>query len=69
MPKVALHLREQDPSAKVFDFPTCRDGLYDEFVVRFDFFIWCFYQYYSMLVSEAHKGLVLAAHFTDRQSA
>ena len=69
MPKVALHLREQDLSAEVFDFQTCRDGLSDEFVVRFDFFIRCFYQYFSMLVSEAHKGLGLAGHFADRQSA
>ena len=45
MPKVALHLREQDLSSEVYDFLTCRDGLSDEFVVRFNFFIWCFNQY------------------------
>ncbi len=33
------------------------------------FFIRCFYQYFAMLVAEAHEGLSLAGHFTDRQSA
>lgn len=69
MSKVALHLREHGLPAEVFDFHAGRDGLADEFVVRFDFFIWCFYQYFSMLVAEAHKGLSLAGHFTDRQPA
>ena len=54
MPKVALQLREHDLPAEVLDFQACRDGLADELVVRFDFFIRCFYQYFTMLVSEAH---------------
>ncbi len=69
MSKVALHLREHDLPAEVFDFQACRDGLADEFVVRLDYFTWCFYQYFSMLVAEAHKGLCLAGHFADRQPA
>ena len=67
MSKVALHLREHDLPAEVFDFQAGRDGLSDELVVRLDFFIWCFYQYFSMLVAEAHKRLCLAGHLTDRQ--
>ena len=69
MPKVALQLREHDLPAEVLDFQACRDGLADELVVRFDFFIRCFYQYFAMLIAEAHEGLSLAGHFTDRQSA
>lgn len=40
MPKEVLYLQEQDLSAEVFDFQTCRDGTSDEFVVRFGFFIY-----------------------------
>lgn len=69
MPKVALQLREHDLPAEVLDFQACWNGLTNEFVVRFDLFIRCFYQYFAMLVSEAHEGLSLAGHFTDRQSA
>lgn len=69
MLKVALQLLEHDLPAEVLDFQACWDGLANEFVVRFDFFIRCFYQYFAMLVSEAHEGLSLAGHFTDRQSA
>ena len=69
MSKVALHLREHDLPAEVFDFQASRDGLANELVVRFDFFAWCFYQYFSMLVAEAHKRLCLAGHLTDRQPA
>lgn len=69
MPKVALQLREHDLPAEVLDFQACWDGLANELVVRFDFFIRCFYQYFAMLVAEAHEGLSLAGHFADRQSA
>lgn len=69
MLKVALQLREHDLPAEVLDFQVCWAGLANELVVRFDFFIRCFYQYFAMLVSEAHEGLSLAGHFTDRQSA
>ena len=69
MPKVALQLLEHDLPAEVLDFQACRDGLSNEFVVRFDFFIRCFYQYFAMIVAEAHEGLSLAGHFADRQSA
>ena len=68
MSKVALHSREHDLPAEVFDFQTCGDGLAKELVVCFDFFIWCFYQYFSMLITEAHKGLGSAGHFADRQA-
>lgn len=69
MLKVALQLREHDLPEEVLDFQTCWDDLANELVVRFYFFIRCFYQYFAMLVAEAHEGLSLAGHFTDRQSA
>lgn len=69
MSKVALHLRKGDLYAEVVDFQTRRNGLSVGFVVCFDFFIRCFYQYFSMLVSEVHKGLCLVGHLADRQSA
>lgn len=69
MLKVALQLREHDLPAEVLDFQACWDGLANKLVVRFNFFIRCFYQYFAMLVAKAHEALSLAGHFTDRQSA
>lgn len=69
MLKVALQLREHNFPAEVLDFQACWDNFANELVVRFNFVIRCFYQYFAMLVAEAHEGLSLAGHFTDRQSA
>ena len=69
IPKVALHSRDKDLLPEVADFQACGDGLAQEFVVCFYFFVRGFYKDFSMFVTEAHQGLRPSGDLGDGQTA